>query len=102
MKRKIYILLHHEIMYGPRVDEMVFGVWTSMSKVIDCIKKYRVAPYSWWEIQEGRLDGSDWPEHVGWYGLKGGKLEKEPYNKALKAYGKIQRKINEHLTKTRS
>ena len=99
MKKKIYIVLHHEIFSGPRVDEMVFTVCSSMDKALDFIKSCRVDPYSWWEIQESFLDNREWPDHVGYYGLRGGKLKKEPYEKALAAYKKCKEDPNHHLNK---
>jgi len=86
---KLYIVLHHEIFYGEHVDEMVFFVASSLEKAIEMIKEsYGVSSYSWWEIQSYELDTLDWPEHVGWYGRKGGKLKEPPFHKALKAYEK--------------
>lgn len=84
---KLYIVLHHEIFYGGRADEMTFFVASSLKKAIKMIKdSYGVSSYSWWEIQSYELDTLDWPEHVGWYGRKGGKLRSPPIEKATKAY----------------
>lgn len=86
---KLYIVLHHEIFDGGRVDEMVFFVASSLEKAIVMIKESYVSTYSWWEIQSYELDTLEWPEHVGWYGRKGGKLKKPPpFHKALEAYKK--------------
>jgi hypothetical protein len=91
-KRTIYIVLHHEIMdFGggePRDDEMVFYVVSSFAKAIARIKASGVSPYSWWEIQKQILDdpNCDTPEHVGYYGLKGGKLKSPPYEKCIEIF----------------
>jgi hypothetical protein len=94
LKRKIYIILHHEIFEDGRgghvVDEMVFQVVSSMTKALAYIKISHVAPYSWWEIQEQILDDPDyvWPEHIGYYGRKAGKLKKPPWEKCIAIFKK--------------
>lgn len=99
MSKKIYIVLHHEIFFrGDYVDdEMVFQVCSSLPKAIEYIRSARVDPYSWWEIQESTLDNGDWPVHVGWYGLRGGKLRKAPFEKAVKMYKKCKNDPTHHL-----
>jgi hypothetical protein len=92
-KKKIYIVLHHEIMLLGNeyvADEMVFQVASSMRRALAYIRSYWVEPYSWWEIQETAIDNPDWPEHYGWYGRRGGKLNHAPYKRALAAYKRRQ------------
>ena len=86
---KIYIVLHHEIMGTPedfRADEMVFYTCDSLEKAIDSIRGSRVDRWSWWEIQSQELNSHDWPEHVGYYGLRGGKLASPPYGKCVELF----------------
>jgi len=88
---KIFIVLHHEIMGAPddyRADEMVFYTASSMKKALDLIKKSGVSRWSWWEIQMQDLDKREWPEHVGYYGLRGGRLAKPPYEKCVEVFKK--------------
>lgn len=88
---KIFIVLHNEIMGTPqnwRADEMVFYTCTTMKKALDLIKKSAVVRWSWWEIQQQELDSQEWPEHVGYYGRRGGKLAKPPYEKCVEIYKK--------------
>jgi hypothetical protein len=93
---KIFIVLHHEIMRTPddyRADEMVFYTASSMKKALDLIKKSGVNRWSWWEIQMQDLDNREWPGHVGYYGLRGGRLAKQPYEKCVaifKREGQLQ------------
>jgi hypothetical protein len=88
--KKVYIVLHHEIMGGkerPVRDEMVFFVASSLAKAISLIKISGVCRWSWWEIQEQQLDSHDWPTHIGYYGLRGGKLKKPPaFDKCVQLY----------------
>lgn len=91
---QIFIVLHHEIMGRPdnlRADEMVFFTCTSMEKAIGLIKSSGVARWSWWEIQKQELDSHDWPEHVGYYGLRGGKLSRPPYERCVEIFRKERR-----------
>lgn len=86
---KIYIVLHHEIAGPPeylRADEMVFYTASSMKKALDLIRRTGVELWSWWEIQIQDLDSPKWPEHVGYYGHRGGKLAKPPYDKCKKIF----------------
>ncbi|MEI7460452.1 MAG: hypothetical protein WCK15_13660 [Pirellula sp.] len=88
---KIFIVLHHEIMGTPedcRVDEMVFYTCDSLKKAINMIRKSGVDRWSWWEIQSQETNRLDWPEHVGYYGLRGGKLAKAPYEKCVELFKK--------------
>ena len=88
---RIFIVLHHEIMGTPdnyRADEMVFYTASSMKKALGLIKKSGVCRWSWWEIQVQDLDNMDWPEHVGYYGLRGGRLAKPPYEKCVEVFKK--------------
>ncbi len=88
---RIFIVLHHEIMGTPdnyRADEMVFYTASSMKKALDLIKKTGVSRWSWWEIQMQDLDNFNWPEHVGYYGLRGGRLAKPPYEKCVERFKK--------------
>jgi hypothetical protein len=99
---KVYIVLHHEIFpngNGYRADEMVFYVVSSMKKALEAIRVSHVAPYSWWEIQEQLLDDPDrnWPEHIGYYGRRGGKLSKPPYDKAVAQYKSCKANENHDL-----
>ena len=88
---QIFIVLHHEIMGrldDLRADEMVFFTCTSMGKAIGLIKSSGVARWSWWEIQKQELDSLERPEHVGYYGLRGGKLSSPPYEKRIEIFRK--------------
>ncbi|HEY0982155.1 hypothetical protein [Schlesneria sp.] len=83
---KIFIVLHHEIMGVPgnyRADEMVFYAARSLTKALELIKKTHVSRWSWWEIQVCELDDSEWPEHIGYFGRRGGKIAKPPYDKCI-------------------
>jgi hypothetical protein len=99
---KVYILLHHEIFQHGKsylADPMVFYVLSSLRKALEAIKKSSVESYSWWEIQEQVLDDPDgnWPEHVGYYGRRGGKLSRPPYKKAVAMYKKCKADRKHHL-----
>lgn len=86
---RIFIVLHHEIMGSPedyRTDEMVFYTCDSLKKAINLIRKSGVDRWSWWEIQSQELNSHDWLEHVGYYGLRGGKLAKAPYDKCVERF----------------
>lgn len=88
---KIYIVLHNEIMGSSdnyRADEMVFYTCSSTEKALGLIKKSRVDRWSWWEIQVHDLDCDEWPEHVGYYGFRGGKLKKPPFEKCVEIFKK--------------
>lgn len=96
---KVFLVLHHEIMGLPescRADEMVFFTCTSMKKALESIKKSSVEPWSWWEIQVQEMDSLEWPEHVGYYGRRGGKLAKPPYDKCVEIFKK-ERPFEEFL-----
>ena len=83
---KVFIVLHHEIMGTPqncRADEMVFYTCRSMKKALELIKSSHVVRWSWWEIQVHDIDNHEWPEHVGYYGRRGGKLARQPYKKCI-------------------
>ena len=85
----IYLVLHHEIMGGPdnlRADEMVFYAASSLQKALNLIKRSQVDLWSWWEIQKQTLDRDECPEHVGYYGRRGGKLARQPYGKCKELY----------------
>ena len=71
-----------------RVDEMVFYTCTSLKKAIELIKKCHVVRWSWWEIQVQDIDSQEWPEHVGYYGRRGGKLAMPPYEKCVDIFKK--------------
>lgn len=91
---RIFIVLHHEIMGTPedyRVDEMTFYTCTSMEKALALIKSSHVDRWSWWEIQTQELDSHDWPEHVGYYGRRGGRLSEPPYEKCVEIFKKERR-----------
>ncbi|WP_299465088.1 hypothetical protein [uncultured Gimesia sp.] len=59
-----------------------------MKKALELIKKCYVVRWSWWEIQVQEMDSQEWPEHVGYYGRRGGKLAKPPYEKCVEIYKK--------------
>src|ERR1043165_5640179 len=83
---KVFLILHHEIMGTPAnywADEMVFYTASSKKKALGLIKKSGVSRWSWWEIQEHELNSREWPEHVGYYGLRGGKLARAPHEKCV-------------------
>jgi hypothetical protein len=88
---RIFIVLHHEIM-GTREcyrdDEMVFYTASSMNKALDLIKTSHVCKWSWWEIQKQELDSDEWPKRVSYYGRRGGKLTKAPYEKCAEIFKK--------------
>ena len=88
---KIYLVLHHEIMGtvdNYRVDEMVFYTASSFKKALQLIKKSGVSKWSFWEIQVHDMDRQEWPEHVGYFGLRGGKLAKPPVEKCVAIFKK--------------
>ena len=92
---KIFIVVHHEIMGTPenyRADEMVFYTCDSLKKAINLIRKSVVDRWSWWEIRSQELNSDDWPEHIGYYGLRGGKLAKAPYQKCIELFIKARSK----------
>ena len=92
---KIFIVLHHEIMGTPenyRVDEMVFYTCDSLKKAINLIRKSGVDRWSWWEIRSQELNSDDWPEHIGYYGMRGGKLAKAPYENCVELFKKARSK----------
>jgi hypothetical protein len=83
---RIFIVLHHEIMGAPGeywADEMAFYTARSLQKAIGLIKQSSVSQWSWWETQVSNVDGLDWPQRVGYFGLRGGKLAKQPYEKCV-------------------
>ena len=91
---KVFIVLHHEIMGTPRncrADEMVFYTCSTMEKALELIKRSTVDRWSWWEIQVQDMDSLEWPEHVGYYGRRGGKLAKPPYEKCVEIF-KMERR----------
>jgi hypothetical protein len=91
---RIYIVLHHEIMgtrKNYRCDEMVFFTCSSMKRAFGLIKSANVCRWSWWEIQ---VHDCEWPEHVGYYGLRGGKLAKPPYDKCVEFFKAWSEKNN--------
>lgn len=71
-----------------RADEMVFYTCTSLEKALDLIRKSGVVRWSWWEIQVQDMDSPEWPEHVGYYGRRGGKLARPPYEKCVEIFRK--------------
>ncbi len=91
---KVFIVVHHEIMGTPddcRVDEMMFYTCKSLKKALELIKKSSVDRWSWWEIRVQDMDDLEWPEHVGYYGRRGGKLAKPPYEKCVAIFKKERR-----------
>ena len=90
---KIFIVVHHEIMGSPdapRHDEMLFYMASSMKKALKLIRTSSVDRWSWWEVQSQDLDSYEWPQHVGYYGLRGGKLAKPPYAKCVEIFKKVR------------
>lgn len=86
---QIYLVLHHEIMGtddDPRADAMVFFTASSLQEALRLIRISYVARWSWWEIQVHRVNDSDWPEHIGYYGRRGGKLNRPPFKKCIALY----------------
>jgi hypothetical protein len=67
---------------------MVFWTTSSMKKALGLIKNSGVCSWSWWEIQVQDLDSHEHPEHVGYYGLRGGKLTKPPHDKCVALFKK--------------
>jgi hypothetical protein len=98
---RIYLVLHHEIFQrGPHdyfADDVVFHVASSHENALAYIKRVHVDPYSWWEIQAVTVNGMDDPEHVGWYGRRGGKLAHPPFNKAVALFKKCESDPSHHL-----
>ena len=91
---RVFIVLHHEIMGTPdnwRADEMLFYTCTSLKKALELIKTSGVDRWSWWEIQVQDMDRPEWPEHVGYYGRRGGKLAKPPYEKCVEIFKQERR-----------
>jgi hypothetical protein len=88
---QVFLVLHHEIMGLPgnyRADEMVFYTARSLKKALELIKKAHVSKWSWWEVQVSDLDNIEWPEHVGYFGRRGGKIAKPPYDKCVAIFEK--------------
>jgi hypothetical protein len=98
---KVYLVLHHEIFQrGPNnyyADDVVFHVASSLEKARAFIKAISVDPYSWWEIQEQTVDSLGDPKHIGWYGRRGGKLKRKPFDKSVLAFKKCKADLNHHL-----
>jgi hypothetical protein len=59
------------------------GDW---NKAINLIRKSGVYRWSWWGIQTQELNNPDLPEHIGYYGLRGSKLAKAPYEKCVELF----------------
>lgn len=90
---KVFLVLHHEIMGiadDLRADEMVFFTCTSMNRALESIRTCSVDRWSWWEIRVQDMDSLEWPEHIGYYGRRGGKLAKPPYKKCVEIFKKIR------------
>jgi hypothetical protein len=91
-RMNIYLVIHHEI--GEPMGEahcvhaMVFNTTRTLAKALKIIKTGYVARYSWWEIQSQELDSDERPEHIGFFGPRGGKLAKAPYEKCIALYEK--------------
>lgn len=86
---KVFLVLHHEIMGTPddcHANEMVFYTCHSMNKALELIKRSSVARWSWWEVQEQEMDSLQWPQHVGYFGRRGGKLATSPYERCLEIF----------------
>ncbi len=91
---KVFLVLHHEIMGTPdncRADEMVFYTCTSMKRALEHIKKTHEDRWSWWEIQSQETNRWEWPEHVGYYGRRGGQLANPPYKECVELFQKARR-----------
>lgn len=92
--KKIYLVLHHEIMGIPgnyRADEMLFYTASSLQHALNLIKKAHVDRWSWWEIQVHQLNSSEWPEHVGFFGLRGGRIARPNFEKYVAIFEKERR-----------
>ena len=88
---KIFIVLHHEIMNTSnchRADEMVFYTASSMEESRGTYQESGSQSVVVVAIQSQDLDSNEWPEHVGYYGLRGGKLAKPPYDKCVEIFKK--------------
>lgn len=94
---KVYLVIHYEIMTGEVVDAMLFHTASSLPKAIEYIKHSGVDCYSWWEIQVQKIDDKEWPEHLGWFGRRGGKIKKPPIEKAIEAFRKCKADPLHHL-----
>ena len=44
------------------------------------------------------MDNHDWPERVGYFGLRGGKLAKPPYDKCVAIFKKKYASVNPAVT----
>lgn len=92
--KKIYIVLHHEIMGVPgnyRDDEMVFFTASSLQHALKLIRRMHVDRWSWWEIQVHQLNSIDWPEHVGFFGRRGGRIASPKFEKYVSIFEKERR-----------
>lgn len=98
---RIFLVVHHEIFQrGPNdyiADDVVLHVASSLKKALTYIKTTWVEPYSWWEIQEQKVDGMEYPEWVGWYGRRGGKLKYQPFDKSVQLFKKCKTDPSHHL-----
>lgn len=86
---KIFLVIHHEIMGVPgnyRDDEMMFYTTRNLNKALELIKKSHVSEWSWWEIQTSNIDDPEWPEHIGYFGRRGGKISNPPYDKCVRIF----------------
>jgi hypothetical protein len=91
---KAFLVVHHEIMGTQgdcRVDEMVFDICSSLNKALDFIRKSDVVRWWWWEVQVQDLDSRNWPEHLGYFGRRGGKFAKPPDDECFKIFKQADR-----------
>lgn len=92
--KKIYLVLHHEIMGVPgnyRADEMIFYTASSLSHSLKLIKESHVDRWSWWEIQVHDMNSTSWPEHVGFFGRRGGRIARPSFEKYVAIFEKERR-----------
>jgi hypothetical protein len=78
---KIYLVIQNQ-RTAPReewyrVGETVFYTTRTLAKAFELIKKSRVAKWCWWEIKSHDLDSDEWPEQIGYFGPRGGKLTRK-------------------------
>jgi len=86
---KLFHVVHHEFMGAtedPRADEMLFYTASSLKKALAMIRRAHTCKWSWWEIQTQKLDCLEWPEHLGYYGPRGGKLKEAPREECLATF----------------
>ena len=89
-RKSVFAIVHCE--YGgslphPYVDEALFHVASSLSAAEKYIKIHFVDPFSWWKIEEFRIDeANDEPLSTTVYTHTGRQVTRPPFKYALHCY----------------